>query len=98
MSNASVTVLWVYVVLLLVGGIMGFVKAKSKVSLVTSAVSAVLLALCALGVFNMTVAEVLTALLAVVFVIRYAKTKKFMPAGLMIVLSAAALAGMFLLR
>ena len=36
----SHTVLWVYIVFLLVGGLMGFLKAGSKVSLVTSAVAA----------------------------------------------------------
>ena len=33
----SVIILWVYIVLLLAGGLMGFIKAKSTVSLVTSA-------------------------------------------------------------
>ena len=40
-----VKVLWVYIVLLLVGGLIGFFKGKSKVSLITSAVFAALLIL-----------------------------------------------------
>ena len=39
------TVLWIYIVLLLVGGLIGFLKAGSKVSLITSAVSAAALIL-----------------------------------------------------
>lgn len=99
MSNASLIVLWVYIVLLLAGGIMGFVKAGSKVSLITSSIFAALLALCALGVIkSMLVADALVGLLAVVFVIRYAKGKKFMPAGLMVILSVGTLAAFWCLR
>ncbi len=45
MHNFANTVLWVYIILLLVGGLIGFLKAKSKVSLVTSAVFAAVLVL-----------------------------------------------------
>jgi uncharacterized membrane protein (UPF0136 family) len=87
------TVLWVYIVLLLVGGLIGFFKAKSQVSLVTSAASAAILILCALGVvFKYYVADIVMALLLVVFAIRLGKTKKFMPSGMMLVVTAVALA------
>ena len=46
--NAT-TVLWIYIVLLVVGGLIGFLKAKSQVSLIMSVVFAALLALCAAG-------------------------------------------------
>ena len=79
-------VLWIYIVLLLVGGLIGFFKGKSQVSLVTSAAFAAALVLCALGlVFQHYVADVLLALLLVVFAVRLAKTKKFMPAGMMLI-------------
>jgi uncharacterized membrane protein (UPF0136 family) len=85
-------VLWAYIVLLLVGGLIGFFKAKSKVSLITSAVFAAVLVLAVLpGVFQPAFARIL-ALLLVVFAIRLAKTKKFMPSGLMLVVTMAALA------
>jgi len=90
-------VLWAYIVLLLVGGLIGFFKAKSKVSLITSAVFAAILVLAILpGVFQPAFARnlvnVILALLLVAFAIRLAKTKKFMPSGLMLVVTIAALA------
>ena len=91
------TVLWIYILLLLVGGLIGFLKAGSKVSLITSAVSAA-----ALIVTNIPgllgpglargAADVIMAALLVVFAIRLGKTKKFMPSGLMLVITALALA------
>jgi uncharacterized membrane protein (UPF0136 family) len=91
------TVLWIYIVLLLVGGLFGFFKAGSKVSLVTSAISAALLILTQIqGLLAPKAASGLAdgimAALLVVFAIRLAKTKKFMPSGLMLVLTGLALA------
>jgi uncharacterized membrane protein (UPF0136 family) len=86
-------VLWVYIVLLVVGGMIGFFKANSKVSLITSVVSAALLSLCAVGVvFQTYMTEILLAVLLVVFGWRLAETKKFMPSGLMLVLTLLTLA------
>ncbi len=86
-------VLWIYIVLLVAGGLIGFFKAKSKVSLLTSVIFAALLSLCAVNVvFQSYVAEILLAVLLVVFGWRLAETKKFMPSGLMLILTLAALA------
>jgi len=88
----KITVLWVYVVLLLIGGLIGFLKGKSRVSLIMSASFAAVLVLCALDIiFKHYVADILMAVLLVVFAIRLAKTKKFMPAGLMLVVTVVAL-------
>ncbi len=91
------TVLWVYIVLLLVGGLIGFFKAKSKISLIMSAAFAAALVLMAIpnffdASFRRNGVNVLMAVLLVVFAMRLAKTKKFMPAGLMLVVTIAALA------
>ena len=91
------TVLWIYVVLLVVGGLIGFLKAKSQVSLFMSVGFAAALAVCAInGLLDARLARILAdalmIALLVVFAIRLAKTKKFMPAGMMLVVTIAALA------
>jgi len=97
MHNLANTVLWAYIVLLLVGGLIGFLKAKSKVSLITSVTAAVVLILTALpGILNrafaQTLANLVLAALLVVFTLRLVKTKKFMPSGLILVLTVLTLA------
>lgn len=97
MHHFANTVLWIYIILLLVGGLIGFFKGKSKVSLITSAVFAAVLVLTAVpGIFErkfaLGLANVLMAVLLVVFAVRLAKTRKFMPSGLMLVVTIAALA------
>ncbi len=92
MSSYANKVLWIYIVLLLIGGLIGFFKGRSRVSLIMSVTFAACLALCAAGVvFQHNMADVFLALLLVVFGIRLAKTKKFMPAGMMLVLTLLAL-------
>jgi uncharacterized membrane protein (UPF0136 family) len=85
-------ILWVYIVLLVIGGLIGFLKGKSKVSLIMSVSFAAVLSLCAKGIiFQPYVADILLAVLLIVFAMRLAKTKKFMPSGLMLVFTLAAL-------
>jgi len=91
------TVLWIYIVLLVGGGLIGFVRAKSQISLVLSAAFAAALVVCAVpnifeAGFRKNLANILMAALLVVFAIRLAKTKKFMPAGMMLIVTIAALA------
>jgi len=90
------SILWIYIVLLVVGGLIGFFKGKSPVSLIMSVGFAAALALCAInGLLDAklarTLADVLMVALLVVFAIRLAKTKKFMPAGMMLIVTLAAL-------
>jgi uncharacterized membrane protein (UPF0136 family) len=97
MHHGANTVLWVYILLLLVGGLFGFFKGKSNISLVTSVVFAVLLILTTLrGIFDPAfangLANVVLLVLLVVFTLRLAKTKKFMPSGMMLALTILALA------
>lgn len=89
----AMVALWIYVTLLLAGGLVGFVKAGSKISLVTSAVFAVLLALCATGLIQpFYIADIILGVLAVVFCVRYLKSSKFMPSGLLLLFTAVVLA------
>lgn len=93
MHNITDTVLWIYIVLLVVGGLIGFLKGKSRVSLIMSASFAALLILCELNIiFQHYVADLLLAALLVVFAWRLTETKKFMPSGLMLILTLVALA------
>jgi uncharacterized membrane protein (UPF0136 family) len=85
--------LWIYIVFLVVGGLIGFFKAKSQVSLIMSVAFAVLLGLCAAHIiFKEYVADILLVLLLVVFTARLVKTKKMMPAGMMLIVTLATLA------
>ena len=88
-------ILWVYIALLVVGGLIGFHKAKSKASLIASLAFSLPLSLCAAGVVPPSaagiVADILLAVLAIFFGMRFAKTKAFMPGGLMTIASVVAL-------
>ena len=73
-----------YGLLSLGGGILGYVKSKSKVSLISGGISGLLLLILAIAIYlgyswASLVAAVVVALLTVVFIIRWFKTKKFMP-------------------
>jgi uncharacterized membrane protein (UPF0136 family) len=86
------TILWIYIVLLFAGGLMGFLKAKSKMSLIMSATFAVILILCNLGEIRIQhAADYVLMFLLLFFVLRFAKSKKFMPNGMMSVITLAAL-------
>jgi len=86
-------ILWIYIVFLVIGGLIGYFKAKSPVSLIMSVIFAAALSLCAAGIiFQAYVADIFLAALLVVFAMRLAKTKKLMPAGLMVVVTLITLA------
>jgi uncharacterized membrane protein (UPF0136 family) len=85
-------VLWIYIVLLVVGGLIGYLKAGSKVSLITAVSAAALLSLCAVQIiFQAYMADVILAVLLVLFGWRLTESRKFMPSGLMLVLTVLAL-------
>lgn len=84
-----------YGVLALIGGIIGYVQAQSKASLISGSISGLLLIIA--GVMQLQgqglglMATVITAMLVTVFAIRLTKTRKFMPAGLMSLLGLVSL-------
>lgn len=85
-------VFWCYIILLFIGGLIGFFKAKSRVSLITAAIAAAVLILTRLpGVFQPsfghTLASVIMVVLLIVFALRLSKTKRFMPSGFMMLLT-----------
>lgn len=81
------TILWIYIVLLVLGGLVGFLKAKSKMSLITSLAFGAVLAVCALDKLPIEVAWGILSFLALFFVLRFMKNKKFMPGGMMSLLT-----------
>jgi uncharacterized membrane protein (UPF0136 family) len=103
MNNFTVKVLWAYIILLLAGGLIGFFKAKSKVSLIASVVFAAMLILTTLrGVFQPAFARDLANLILValllVFALRLGKTRKFMPSGLILIATVAVLVVLNLMK
>ena len=88
--------LGVYAVLLAVGGIIGFAKAGSRPSLVAGLGSALVAAIC-LGLtlagqrLGYPIGAVLAGMLLLFFGGRYAQGRKFMPGGLMAMVSLATL-------
>ncbi len=84
--------LLVYAVLMSVGGIMGFVKGRSSISLIAGLASAAVLVLA----YFISISDArnglllgvgVTSVLTFVFAIRIAKTKKIMPSGALLALT-----------
>ena len=90
--------LWIYIALLLAGGLMGFIKGKSKASLIASSIFAVPLILAGLGVIQPFFADFTLFVLLIFFGIRFIKNRKFMPGGLMLTLTIAAILVRLVLR
>lgn len=96
----SIVAASLYGILSIVGGIIGYKSAGSKVSLISGTISGLLLLIAAYlqlqgQTWGLTISLVITSILVIVFAVRLAKTRKFMPAGLMVVLGVAALIAMF---
>lgn len=97
---SATTLVWsglilVYGLLVAIGGIMGYTKARSKVSLISGLGSGLLLAIAAYITLNapasgLQMATLIAGLLLVIFGVRFSKTRTFMPAGLMTILSLIA--------
>lgn len=87
----------VYGLLLIIGGVVGFSKAHSKPSLYAGSASGVLAIAFSyagltghelIGLFLLAAESIL---LSAFFYMRYSASKKFMPAGLMVIVSAVSL-------
>ena len=94
--NLGIIAALAYGILAIVGGIIVYVQVSSKASLISGSISGLLLIFAGviqLGgqAWGLILAIVITALLVIVFAIRLAKTRKFMPAGLMAILGLVTL-------
>lgn len=98
MNNLSQILTWsilIYSFVVLLGGVMGYLKAKSKVSLLAGLGSGIAL-IVSWFVFRQNplvglgIATLIALLLVIVFIIRFFRTRTFMPSGLMTIFSIAA--------
>jgi uncharacterized membrane protein (UPF0136 family) len=94
---------WLYGVLVIGGGMMGWTKARSKPSLIAGLVAGALLfisgyAMWIGAVFGYWLGIGIAAGLLVTMGTRFLKTRKFMPAGLTALLSLATLVALLVLR
>jgi uncharacterized membrane protein (UPF0136 family) len=80
-------ILWVYIALMWLGGLMGLIKAGSKASIIASSIFAAVLALFALNILPFRYCYIILFVLLLFFGKRFLKGKKFMPSGLMLVLT-----------
>lgn len=92
-----------YGVLNIAGGIVGYVKSKSKISLIMGCFFGTLLVVGAIATLKgnaigLSIATVITGILVIVFGIRWLKTQKVMPAGLMVIFGAISLLTMVLAK
>jgi len=97
-STIAHVTLAIYAALLAVGGVVGFIKARSNASLIAGLVSAIA-ALVALSLslagswWGTALGSLLAIVLFIFFGYRYAmRSRKFMPAGMMAVVSLIVLA------
>jgi len=86
--SPSTLALIIYGVVAIIGGIIGFVKSQSKVSIISGTISGVGLLIAGAAAQNQEWGKIagmaIASLLVIIFMVRLIKTKKFMPAGLMI--------------
>lgn len=97
--NIGVIAAIAYGVLAIVGGIIGYVKAKSKISLFAGVSCGILLIvagiLTIMGMnWGLILATAIATVLVISFISRLIKTRKFMPAGLMILAGIVSLGAM----
>ena len=98
--NSAILATILYGLLSGFGGIWGYIKSRSKPSLIAGCLSAIALFIAAgLQWQNYSIGSILSKiiilLLMVVFTIRLVKTGKFMPSGVMLILGAIALSCLF---
>ena len=85
-------ILLIYAILLELGGAMGFIKAGSKASVIASTIFAVIVFLFIFDVLPIAYAWTVLAFLILFFGMRFVKGKKFMPNGMMLILTIVTLA------
>ena len=90
------SVVFIFGIFTLIGGVIGFVKAKSNASLIAGSISGIALLICANGIGKgSTSAYILAALISLILGVRFFKTwtvkRKLMPDLLMVIFSSISL-------
>lgn len=98
--SPAIIMTFIYAVLSIVGGIIGYQKAGSKPSMISGVITGILLLIAGIGLLQAAawggwLAIAVTLLLVIVFTWRLIKTRKFMPAGLMVIVGVATLIALF---
>lgn len=98
MNLATLTAIG-YGILAGVGGVIGYAQAKSQTSLISGLISGILLILGGLAhqqnlSWGLPLSVGVTILLIIVFIVRLVKTRKLMPAGLMVIAGILTLLGL----
>ena len=94
--QTTAVIVWAYGVLMAVGGVIGYVKVRSKASLLSGVGFGLMLLASGYEVWRgsrkgLAASAVMAALLMAIFAVRLVKTRRFMPAGVLALLSLAAL-------
>ncbi len=87
-----IALIWIYATLVLLGGLVGYLKVKSLKSLTSGIICGGALAIAAyLGQADprtgFGLAAIIATMLILIFGVRFRKTQKFMPAGFLAMLS-----------
>lgn len=98
-----IIVLWIYGLIVITGGTIGYFTAGSLPSLIMGGAFGLLLISSAVllqkqVIFGLYLSMILTAALALFFGFRFFTTFKFLPAGLLLLISISTLIYLFLMR
>jgi uncharacterized membrane protein (UPF0136 family) len=94
-------IVWIYGALVLAGGVMGWVKARSKPSLISGIVFGAALIVTGFAIERPSghwTALGLAAGLTILMSVRFAKSRKFIPAGMIALLSLVVVVALSALR
>ena len=92
--NLGIIAAFSYGILAVIGGIIGYIQAQSKVSLISGSLSGLLIIAAAYlqlqgQDWGLILAGLIVSILVIFFAIRLLKTRKFMPSGLMVIFGVA---------
>lgn len=95
MAQILIWAIFGYALIVGIGGVFGYMKAKSTKSLLAGLISGLILLIAwflatKTPTVGLGIATLMAAVLLVVFITRFVRTRKFMPAGMMMLLNLVA--------